>query len=63
MLILSDLVAQIDVLVSFASVAASAPTKYVRPKLFSKGLYIFETTHPISSKIIIAHPTAASAEK
>ena len=37
MLILSELVAQIDVLVSFASVAASAPTKYVRPKLLPKG--------------------------
>ena len=35
---LSDIIAYLDVLVSFAQVSADAPTPYVRPQLHLKGV-------------------------
>ncbi|XP_050392192.1 DNA mismatch repair protein Msh2 [Patella vulgata] len=49
MLIINDVVAQLDVLVSFAHVSASAPIQYVRPKMLSPGsgsLKLNEARHP-----------------
>jgi DNA mismatch repair ATPase MutS len=37
MSIINDIIAKLDVLISFAHVATSAPIPYVRPKLFPKG--------------------------
>ncbi|OWF42758.1 DNA mismatch repair protein Msh2 [Mizuhopecten yessoensis] len=49
MLLLNDIIAQLDVLVSFAHVAVSAPIAYIRPKLFAKGsgkIQLTEARHP-----------------
>lgn len=49
MSMLNDILAQLDVLVSFAVVSASAPTPFTRPKLFPKGtgvLNLQEARHP-----------------
>jgi len=36
--LLSDIIAKLDVLTSFAQVSADAPEPYVRPRLLAKGL-------------------------
>ena len=41
--LLSDIVAKLDVLTSFAQVSADAPEPYVRPRLLAKGLFFFRT--------------------
>jgi len=38
--LLSDIIARLDVLTSFAQVSADAPEPYVRPRLLAKGLLL-----------------------
>ncbi|PSN55334.1 DNA mismatch repair protein spellchecker 1 [Blattella germanica] len=46
---MSDILAQLDVLTSFAEVAAAAPKQYVRPKLLDEGsgvMVLEQIRHP-----------------
>lgn len=49
MQLLNDLVAQLDVLISFATVSSNAPSPYIRPKVLPKGsgrVHLPQARHP-----------------